>query len=158
MRKDVKKRGGGKRRAYPGGCILIGQMEVSRQRTHLAVRPYIRHRGKRRRAVNGMQGYSLSLHKTGGSPAMTCLKSLFSPCHCTRLSLSLHKTGGGSAMTILKSLFSPCHCTRLSLSLHKTGGGSAMASLKTLFSSCHCTRLSLSLHPKKFVHELYPDF
>ena len=46
--------------------------------------------GKRRRAVNGMQGYSLSLHKTGGSPAMTCLKSLFSSCHCTRLSLSLH--------------------------------------------------------------------
>ena len=87
---------------YPGGCILIGQMGVSGQRTHLAVRPYIRHRGKRRRAVNGMQGYSLSLHKTGGSPAM--------------------------------------------------------ASLKTLFSSCHCTRLSLSLHPKKFVHELYPDF
>ena len=35
---------------------LILHLELSKQRTHLAVRPYIRHRGKRRRAGNGMQG------------------------------------------------------------------------------------------------------
>ena len=55
MRKDVKKRGGRKRHAYLGGCILIGLMEVSRQRTHLIGTSLHLHRGKRPRAVNGMQ-------------------------------------------------------------------------------------------------------
>ena len=40
-----------------GGCTFIWYLELSEQRTHLSVRPYILHRGKCLHAVNGKQGY-----------------------------------------------------------------------------------------------------
>ena len=53
MRKDVKKRGGRKRHAYLGGCILIGLMEVSRQRTHLIGTSL--HQASRKTAAGGQR-------------------------------------------------------------------------------------------------------